>query len=221
VAERQTPSAHHRLIPSTHRLRTPRAQPRWTRRTRSRRLLAVGLACACLIAGCGNTLQSQPLTSASLEPLETTEHYPVYWLGARFEGLALTSVSSDPSGAFALQYGNCARGGPETCVAPLQLVSSPDNSFLPGVAGHPAGASIRGVRGVRLQGGEVIEIATGPAVVDVRAENPRLALLAVREMVPINELGRPGESLPKAQPNTGFAQRPMEGQRLNLLRGLP
>jgi hypothetical protein len=187
---------------------------------RLRRLLPLGLACSWLLASCGNTLQSQPLTSTALEPLETAEHYPVYWLGARFDGMALSSVSSDPSGAFVLQYGNCGRGGPETCVAPLQLVSSPDNSFLPGDASDAVSLRIRGVPGVRLQGGEVIEIATGPAVVDVRAANPRLALLAARQMVPINELGRPGEALPRAQPNTGFGQQPMEGQRMKLLQGL-
>jgi hypothetical protein len=201
--------------------RSPRAHPC--------RLLALGLACAGLLAGCGNTLQNQPLTATTLEPLVTAEHFPVYWLGARFDGMTLSSVSSDPSGAFAVQYGNCTRGGPETCVAPLQLVSSPDNSFLPGAAGRFArqgaagrfaGTKVRGVSVLLLQGGRVVEIATGPAVVDVRAASPDLALRAVREMVPVNELGKPGAALPTAQPNTGFAGQATEAQRQRLLRGL-
>ncbi len=166
-------------------------------------------------------MQNQPLTSTSLEPLVTAEHFPVYWLGARFDGMALSSVSSDPSGAYVVQYGNCTSGGPETCVAPLQLVSSPDNSFLPGATRRFAGTKLRGVPVLLLQGGQLVEIATGPAVIDVRAASRDLALEAVREMVPVNELGKPGAPLPQAQPDTGFAQQPTEGQRRPLLRGLP
>lgn len=179
----------------------------------------LGISCALGPAGCGNTLQSQPLTSATLEPLVMAEHLPVYWLGARFHGMALTAASGDPSGAYSVQYGGCSTGGPETCVPPLQVISSPDNSFLPG-DGDGSKIVIRGVAGTLLGGGRVIEIATGGAVIDVRAANPTLALAAARKMAPINELGRPGSALPKPLPNTGFAQQPTEGQRLLPLRGL-
>jgi hypothetical protein len=186
-------------------------------------LLTLGIGCALGTASCGNTLQSQPLSGATLEPLVMAEHLPVYWLGARFHGMALTAASSDLSGAYSVQYGGCRTGGPETCVPPLQVISSPDNSFLPGEGGGDGGGSktaIRGVSGTLLDGGRVVEIATGGAVVDVRAVSPALALAAAGQMVPINELERPGSALPKPLPNTGFAQQPTEAQRLLPLRGL-
>jgi hypothetical protein len=176
--------------------------------------------CACLLAGCGDTIQSQSPPASALETLEVTQHYPVYWLGLSFDGLRLSAVSSDPSGAYSLQYGSCVSGGPETCVAPVELVSSPDNSFLPG-AGGGAGAQIRGVKALLLQGGRVVEIATGAGVIDIHARRRRLALAAAQQMVPVNELGHPGEALPKALPDTKFAQRPMEGQQAPMYLGAP
>jgi hypothetical protein len=177
----------------------------------------LGACCALGIASCGNTLQSQPLTSEALEPLVIAQHYPVYWVGARFHGMRISSASSDPSGAYTVQYGGCTTGGPETCVPPLQLISSPDNSFLPGAAGA-AQTRVRGVRALVADDGAVVEIATGPVVVDVRAATARLALAAAVEMVPINELGQPGAPLPAAQPNSGFASKPMESQSPPLLQ---
>lgn len=172
-----------------------------------------------LLGGCGDTIQSQPLQASSLEPLEMAQHFPVYWLGTRFAGMPLTAVGSDPGGAYSVQYGNCSTGGPETCIAPLQLVSSPDNSFLPGADG--VSTSIRGVRAILADGGKVIEIATGAGVIDVRAMSGALALSAAQAMVPVNELGRPGEPLPKALPNGGFAQRPLESQVAPTYLGAP
>jgi hypothetical protein len=177
------------------------------------------MLCACLPAGCGNTVQSQELSASTLEPLVEAEHYPVFWLGPSFRGMPLTLVGTDPSGAYNVQYGTCTTGGPETCISPLELITSPDNSFVPG-AGR-ASASIRGVAAVLAEGGRVIEIATGPAVVDIRAANRRLALAAAREMAPINELGGPGAPLPAALPNTGFAGHPMEGQHPPSILGAP
>lgn len=180
-------------------------------------LALIGLMCAAPLAGCGDTLQSRPVTGAQLEPLVSAQHYPIYWLGTNFHGMQLTGASSDPTGAYTVQYGNCITGGPETCVPPLTLISSPDNSFLPGAEGRVRTVSIRGVRAVVFEGGAVIEIATGPAVIDVRARSSALALTAARQMVPINELGLPGAPLPRALPDTGFAARPMEGQRSSAL----
>jgi hypothetical protein len=187
----------------------------------SLRLLALATVSVATLAGCGDTLQSKPLRSSALEPLVTAQHYPVYWVGARFERLPLSTVSSDPSGAYAVQYGSCITGGPETCIPPLQVISSPDNSFLPGAGGQSKTVRIRGAKAVLAQGGRVVEIATGAAVIDVRASSRVLALAAAMQMVPINELGKPRAPLPAPQPNTGFAERPMEGQRPPVLQGLP
>lgn len=183
--------------------------------------LALAAACACLLAGCGGATRYKTLNAGTLEPLVTVERYPVFWLGGRFRGLPLTEVSADPSGAYEVQYGACTSGGPETCISPVAVVSEPDNSFLPGADASSSAASIRGVRAVLAQDGKVIEIPTGPVVVDIRAASSALALAAARQMVPINELGSPEGRLPAAQPNTGFADRPTEAQRPQTVEGMP
>lgn len=184
-------------------------------------ILVAALLCAGLLAGCGNTIQNPEMSASTLEPLVEAEHYPVFWVGTSFQRLPLTVVSTDPSGAYSLQYGTCTTGGPETCISPLQIITNPDNSFLPGTTKSTATVSVRGVSAMLLQHGRVLEIATGPAVVDIRAASRALALAAAQQMAPMNELGTPGAPLAKAQPSTGFAQRPMEGQRPSTVLGAP
>ena len=90
--------------------------------------LALGL-CTLALGACGDTLQDQPISHKTLESLLLAP-YPVYWLGGSFQGMAITEASQDPSGAFAVQYGDCSAGGQNTCVPRLRVVSSPDNSFI-------------------------------------------------------------------------------------------
>ncbi len=182
--------------------------------------LALGALCAAALGGCGST-RYKTLNAGALEPLVAVERYPVFWLGGRFAGMPLTQVSSDPSGAYEIQYGACTSGGPETCISPVELVSEPDNSFLPGAGATSATESVRGVRAFFAQGGKVIEIPTGTVVVDIRATTSRLALQAARRMAPINDLGSPEGPLPSAQPSSGFADRPTEAQQPQPVQGLP
>lgn len=182
---------------------------------------ALAVICAGLLSGCGNTLQSEPLSASTLEPLVLAEGFPVFWLGESFHGMQLSAVNADPSGAYEVQYGPCSTGGPETCISPLAVISSPDNSFLPGGSAGAAVARIRGVRAVLAQDGKTIELATGAAVVDIRAASPALALAAAREMAPVNQLGAPGAALPAALPDTGFTAHPTEEQRLPTVLGAP
>lgn len=189
-----------------------------------RRLLALSLIAACcvpLLAGCGNTIQDQPVSNDTLERLVAVEDFPVYWLGASFEGMKLTSVSEDPGGAYTLQYGDCVGGGPSTCRTPIEIISSPDNAFLPSTGVGASPTTIRGVHGILAQNGAVVELRTGPIVVDVRALKHPLALAAVNAIVPINAPGRPGQRLPPALPDTGFAERAMESQHPKTVHLLP
>lgn len=189
-----------------------------------RRLLALPLLAACcapLLAGCGNTIQNQPMSNSTLEQLVAVEGYPVYWLGGSFEGMELTSVSEDPGGAYTLQYGDCVGGGPSTCRTPVEVISSPNNAFLPSTGVGTSPVSIRGVKGVLAQHGAVIELRTGPIVLDVRALRRPLAFAAAAAIVPINEPGRPGERLPAALPDTGFGERAIESQYPKALHLLP
>jgi hypothetical protein len=179
------------------------------------------MLCAGLPAGCGNTLQDERLSASTLEPLVLAEGFPVFWLGTSFHGMPLSAAGADPSGAYEVQYGACSTGGPETCISPLAVISSPNNSFLPGASAATGMASIRGVRALIAQHGKTIELATGPAVVDIRATSSALALAAAREMAPVNEPGSPGARLSKALPNTGFSEHPTEEQRLPTVQGAP
>jgi hypothetical protein len=173
-------------------------------------LLALGL-CTLALSACGNTLQDQPISHTALESMLLAP-YPAYWLGGSFQGMAITEASEDPSGAFAVQYGDCAQGGQNTCIPRLRVVTSPDNSFIPfGSRPHRA-VRIRGVTGVAAQGDDTIELPTAGVVVGIYADSPDLARAAAETAVPINDIGAPAASLPSPLPDTGFAEQPLPGQ---------
>lgn len=165
-----------------------------------------------LLGACANTLQDQPIASSTLEKLVSERGFPIYWLGGTFERLAITNVERDPSGAFTIHYGDCTEGGQNTCITPLTVVTSPDNSFHPGEETTRQIASIRGVRSVVAQQGDTIEIPTGGVLVDIYANSPQLAADAARVATPINQFALPGARLPTALPDTGYSQQPALGQ---------
>jgi hypothetical protein len=188
-------------------------------RPSARPLAALIALCAVAVGACGNTLQDQPIPHNILEGLLIVP-YPVYWLGGSFQGMAITEAVRDPSGAFRIQYGDCVEGGEGTCVPALRVVTSPDNSFLPvGSAPHRT-VRVRGVAAVVAQGGHTIEIPTSGVVVSINARDSRLADAAAQAVVPINGVGAPEARLPRALPNTGFAQKPLPGQAPTPLRPL-
>ncbi len=155
----------------------------------------------------------------------------MYWLGGTFQGLPITDVGRDPSGAYEVQYGNCLVGGESVCVTPLQIVTSPDNSFLPGGGAARGAVLIRGVHGRSALGGRALALATGSVVVDLYANRPALARAAAEAMVTINEpsggaagsglTGRspvsqsdlPGAPLAPPLPDTGYGERPLPSQQ--------
>jgi hypothetical protein len=200
-------------------------RPRRRARTRLARALAalacVVAVCACVVAlgGCGDTLQDKPIPHNILESLLVSP-FPVYWLGASFHGLAVTEASNDPSGGFNLQYGNCHEGGQGTCVAPLRVITSADNSFLPGEAAPSHRTVIRGVPALVAEAGRTIVIPTGSVVVDIYARDSGLARAAARTVVPINEPGAPFAPLPAARPDSGYGSTPLPSQEPTPLRPL-
>jgi len=212
-----------RVTPAIAAALAPRPGARHAARARSGRgrALAILLAlCAPTLAACGDTLQSHPIPHNTLETLLVAP-YPVYWLGRSFQGMAISEASHDPSGAFTVQYGNCVEGGQSTCVAPLRIVTSPDNSFLPGGDAPRRGARLRGVSAVVAQRGRTIEIPTAGVVIGVyAAESPRLAAAAARTVVAINEAGAPHAPLPGRLPDTGFGSTPLPSQVPTPLRAL-
>ena len=181
----------------------------------------IAILCALGLGACGNTLQDQPIPHNELEDLLLAP-YPVYWLGGSFHGLQITEAARDPSGSFIVQYGNCLEGGQSVCVTPLKIVTSPDNSFVPGEGPATArrSASLRGTDGFIAERGDAISIPTGPVVVDIYAHTPELARAAAATTVPINYPGAPGAKLTSPLPNTGFGERPLPSQVPNPLKSL-
>ena len=176
-------------------------------------------ACALALSSCGDTLQDRPIPHNSLESMIVAP-YPVYWLGRSFQGLRITEATHDPSGAFTVQYGDCITGGQYTCVPALRVVTSPDNSFIPGGSTPGSWARLRGVRAFFAREGRVIELATGPVVVGIYAARARLAGVAGEGLVPINSPAAPGERLPPGLADTGFARRPLPSQLPSPLRAV-
>jgi hypothetical protein len=176
-------------------------------------LAVLALLCTLGLCACGNTLQEQPVAPSFLEPLVMQSEFPVYWLGGSFRGLAITRISRDPSGAYEIQYGHCIIGGENACVTPLQIVTSPDNSFLPGGSTPRRRVLLRGVAGVASEGGRTLVIPTAGVVVDLYANTPTLARAAAATMLTINALGLPGAPLPQPLPDTGLARKPLPSQQ--------
>jgi hypothetical protein len=189
---------------------------------RAARLGAAPLAllCAAALGGCGDTLQVQPIPHNVLEALIVSPR-PVYWLGATFRGLAVTDAVHDPSGSFAVLYGNCLEAGQSGCVPPLRVITSPDNSFLPGAPGARRSVSLRGVQAFFSNRGRTVSIPTGAVVVDIYANSARLAAAAARTAVPINAIGAPEGPLPPSQPDSGFGETPLPSQVPSPVRALP
>jgi hypothetical protein len=169
--------------------------------------------CALGLGACGNTLQRRPIPHNTLESLILAP-YPVYWAGYGFHGLSATEVRRDPGGAFAVQYGNCIRGGQATCVPPLTVITSPDNSFVPGEKSTNAHRTrpLRGVESIFAEHGRAISVPTGEVVVNIYAHKRALALAAAQTAVPIDRPAVPGSLLPARQPDSGFDGRPLPSQ---------
>jgi hypothetical protein len=168
--------------------------------------------CAIALGSCGNTLQDKPIGQAPLETVIVKSHYPVYWLGLRFHGMPITSVTVDPSGASTIRYGDCIVGGQYTCVAPITIVSSPDNSFIPGAFAASRSLAVRGATASVAKGGATLTIPTGGVVVSVHARNPSLARASVATMAPVNEVGLSGARLPTAVADTGLDRIPLPSE---------
>jgi hypothetical protein len=175
-------------------------------------LAAALVVCALALASCGSTLQDQPIGTSSLETVMVKSRFPVYWLGLVFRGMQITNVAIDPGGAVTLRYGDCIVGGQYTCVTPVSIVSSPDNSFIPGATAVTQRLPLRGASASLAQAGATLTIPTGGVIVSVYGRNPSLARAAATMMAPVNEVGLPQAPLPAALPNTGFGHMPLAGQ---------
>ncbi|HMD57303.1 MAG TPA: hypothetical protein VKG82_07520 [Solirubrobacteraceae bacterium] len=171
------------------------------------------------LSACGNADETQPISHSTLESM-LVNPFPVYWLGGTFHDLSITEVFHDPSGAYSIQYGTCLTGGQGVCAAPLRIVTSGDNGFLPVGTAPGHATEIRGVQAVVAQKGTTIIIATGSVVVDIFAKDSSLAYAAALTAVPINEPGALGAPLPARQADSGYGSTPLPTQEPIPLRPL-
>jgi hypothetical protein len=200
---------------------------------RSRRRPAAAACSLCalcvtapLLAGCGDTLQTKPIPHNILESMVVAP-FPVYWLGESFivplgrtPFLQVTEANEDASGSFTVEYGNCLQGGEGTCTPPLRVVTSPDNSFVPGGDTPRTTESLRGVRASVTDDGRTISIPTGGVVITVFAADADTARAAAEEVAPINRPEGPRQTLPARRPDTGFGSRPLPSQLPSTVRPL-
>lgn len=175
-------------------------------------VIALALVCAPALSSCADTLQDQPIGPTPLETVIVKSRFPAYWLGLRFHGMQITNVAIDPGGAVTIRYGDCVLGGQYTCVTPVSVVSSPDNSFIPGGAAGTRSLPLRGASASTAQGGATLAIPTGGVVVSVYARSPSLAREATATMAPVNKDGLPQTPLPAAAPDTGLDRIPLPSQ---------
>ena len=168
--------------------------------------------CALLLGSCGNTLQDKSIGPKPLESVLLRSRFPVYWLGLKYQGMAIASVMIDPSEAVTIRYGDCVLGGQYTCVTAVSIVTSPDNSFIPGGGAAKRTVSLRGATAISTRSGTTLAIPTAGVVVSVFADRPSLARAAATMMAPLNEVGLPLQALPAALPDTGFDRLPLPGQ---------
>lgn len=191
----------------------PRPLPAWL-------AACVALVCTGALDGCASTVQEKPIPHNDLENLVEAP-FPVYWLGRSFHGMQVSEAIHDPSDAWSVQYGNCLEGGEGSCVPPLRVITSPDNSFLPVGSAPTRPTRIRGVRAVLAQGGRMIIIPTAGVVLDIYATSARTAAAAAQTAVPVNQPGEAGAPLPVALPDTGFGDKPLSSQVPSPLHELP
>jgi hypothetical protein len=176
-----------------------------------RRLPVAALAVAAGVAltGCGDTIRFRPVPADQLVKAITSVRFPVYWLGRTFEGMPITTLDRDAGGAFDAAYGSCVKGGQGTCVTPVLIVTSPDNSFVPGGGRGRPHTAVRGLRAVTSPNGRTLQIPTGPVIVNIYASSAGLARQVAEEISPMNQPGSPAAPLPPPLPDTGYGQTPL------------
>ena len=89
--------------------------------------------CALALGACANTLQDEPVAPSFLEPLVDAGGISrSTGSAAPFGGCRSSTSGATPAGPTRSSTATAPQGGENVCVTPLQIVTSPDNSFRPG-----------------------------------------------------------------------------------------
>jgi hypothetical protein len=165
-------------------------------------LLAAVLA-GVLLSGC-TTRHPPPLSASALAEAQTFPYYPIYWVGAVFDGHHLTAVDGRTSYSSSIgesvYYGDCVRGkgflGGGSCLLPLQVTTVIYRLHSNGALGPQRNTVIRGVPAVIYDGGRSIELYSGRMAIDVFSDAFSRAYGAATRLRPLNAPGSAAAPLP-------------------------
>jgi hypothetical protein len=147
--------------------------------------------------------------SSDIRAAEEFDEFPLYWLGAEFEGMDLTHVGfHGPGGFVTLVYGSCTPVGTDepSCSPPLQIQVSPLCKNLEAVARAPIW------RRRSMRGAPVGAIDSAPVLLSRRVQvkvyrgegsDPGLpwrTLSALRSANQVAPVIRPGDRIPPPAP---------------------
>jgi hypothetical protein len=179
--------------------------PKKPRRALARTSLAlVVVAFAALVSGCGTTHPPQ-LTSAALAEAETFPYYKLYWAGYTFAGTPLAAVDGLKSYSAGIgdsvYYGDCVSGkgllgGGGSCLLPLQVTTVIYGLHSNSALGAQRNILVRGVPATIFNEEHSIELYSGRTAIDVFSNTLPHALLAAKQLRPLNAPGSASANLP-------------------------
>jgi hypothetical protein len=201
----------------THRVTTVRA------------LLALtAFPLAALLSGCGTT-HPPPLPSAALAEAQTFPYYKLYWAGPRFAGSPLVAVDGLKSYSAGIgdsvYYGDCVSGkgllgGGGSCLLPLQVSTVIYGLHSNSALGAQRNILVRGVPATIFNEEHSIELYSGRTAIDVFSNSLAHALLAAKELRPLNAPGSASTNLPPPVYCPGLSG-PESTQLHEVMQGLP
>ena len=183
----------------------PDVAPYRTPHLRAAGLLALVLALACALAGCGGTEHPGPISPRELAEAQTFPYYRVYWVGPTFDGDRITAADGlrgyiERIGD-SVYYGDCVKSkgifGGGSCVLPLQVTTVVYRLHSNVALGPQRNTVVRGVPAVVYDHGHSIELYTGREAIDIFSDSLAHALAAAQQLKPINAPGSSTGSLPK------------------------
>lgn len=176
---------------------------RRTRRARAAALALLGVCAALALAGCG-TSQPGPVAASELAEAQTFPYFRVYWVGHSFAGRPLAATDGFKGYVStvgdSVYYGDCVNSkgllGGGNCLLPLQVTTVVYVLHSNKALGAQRNILVRGVPATVYDEGDAIEIYTGRVAIDVFSDSYAHALLASKELYPLNAPGSPTGNLP-------------------------
>jgi hypothetical protein len=146
-----------------------------------------------------------PLTSTALAEAQTFPYYKLYWAGPRFAGSPLAAVDGLKNYSAGIgdsvYYGDCVSGkgllgGGGSCLLPLQVTTVIYGLHSNSALGAQRNILVRGVPATVFNEENSIELYSGRTAIDVFSNSLAHALLAAKQLRPLNAPGSAIANLP-------------------------